>query len=146
MNLTSIQENPIPETASSATIKTRDGRRLRYARWAASNKSVGTVCLLQGRAEFIEKYFETINELRARQFDVITWDWRGQGASDRALADPKRGHVENFGEYEIDFDTMMDEVIIPQHTRPLLALAHSMGAAVLTERQKSANACSIVRF
>jgi lysophospholipase len=136
MNLTSIPENPIPETGSSAIIKARDGRRLRYARWAASKKTIGTICVFQGRAEFIEKYFETITELRTRGFDVITWDWRGQGASQRVLPDPNRGYVEDFDEYQIDFDTIMDEVIIPKHTRPLIALAHSMGAAVLIRASK----------
>ena len=54
------------------------------------------MCLFQGRAEFIEKYFETVRELRARGFAVATIDWRGQGGSERALADPRKGHVGDF--------------------------------------------------
>ena len=41
--------------------------------------------LLQGRAEFIEKYGETVGDLRARGFAVYALDWRGQGHSGRVL-------------------------------------------------------------
>ena len=44
-----------------------DGLVLRVARWRpTARRTRGTVCILQGRAEFIERYFETITELRRR--------------------------------------------------------------------------------
>ena len=61
-------------------LKTPDGVALRFARWAPPPGRKGTVCLFPGRAEFIEKYFETVRDLRARGFAVATIDWRGQGA------------------------------------------------------------------
>jgi lysophospholipase len=39
--------------------------------------------------------------------------------------------VEDFGQYELDFQTIMDNVISSQYSPPVLAFAHSMGAAVL---------------
>jgi len=51
----------------------------------------GTVCVFGGRGEFIEKYFETIGELRRRGFAVATMDWRGQGRSSRQLPDARKG-------------------------------------------------------
>ena len=80
MKLVSIPANPVPDNAVAGTIKTPDGVNLRFARWAPPPGRKGTVVLLQGRAEFIEKYFETVRDLRARGFAVATFDWRGQGA------------------------------------------------------------------
>ncbi len=85
MTLLSIPANPVPDNVVSGTLKTRDGVSLRFARWAPPPGRKGTVCLFQGRAEYIEKYFETVRDLRSRGFAVATFDWRGQGMSDRAL-------------------------------------------------------------
>jgi lysophospholipase len=89
------------------------------------------VCLLQGRAEFIEKYFETVRELRSRGFAVATFDWRGQGLSQRALSDPRKGHVGDFSEYELDLTAFMHEIVLPDCPPPLFAIGHSMGGSVL---------------
>ena len=131
MDLVSIPANPVPETAVSGTLKTADGVTLRFARWHPPPGRKGTVCLFQGRAEFIEKYFETVRELRSRGFAVATLDWRGQGLSERALDDPRKGHVEDFSEYERDLDVFMNEVVLPDCPPPHFAVAHSMGGAVM---------------
>ena len=55
MDLVSIPANPVPEDAVTGAIKTRDGVNLRFARWQPPPGRKGTVCLFQGRAEFIEK-------------------------------------------------------------------------------------------
>jgi lysophospholipase len=88
------------------------------------------VVVLQGRAEFIEKYFETVRDLRARGFAVTTFDWRGQGLSDRALSDRHKGYVRNFLNYITDLEAVMEQVVLPDCPPPIFALAHSMGAAV----------------
>ena len=73
-------------------ILTSDGVRLRTAHWRpTARKTLGTVCILQGRAESIESYFETIGDLRRRGFAVATFDWRGQGGSERRLQEPAEG-------------------------------------------------------
>jgi lysophospholipase len=64
MKLISIPANPVPEDVVIGTVKTRDGVELRFARWPPPPGRKGTVCLFQGRAEFIEKYFETVRDLR----------------------------------------------------------------------------------
>jgi lysophospholipase len=131
MDLVSIPANPVPEDASTGTLKTRDGVSLRFARWAPQPGRKGTVCVFHGRAEFIEKYFETVRELRSRGFAVATLDWRGQGRSQRALSDPRKGHVADFAEYELDLDVFMREVVLPDCPPPLFAIAHSMGGSVM---------------
>src|ERR1043166_3543765 len=72
------------------------GGRMRYACWNASGTGSprGTILLLTGRGEFIEKYAtEVVGELLGRGFCVYAVDWRGQGLSDRALADRSKGAV-----------------------------------------------------
>ena len=131
MDLVSIPANPVPEDVVSGALKTSDGATIRYARWLPPPGRKGTVCLFQGRAEFIEKYFETVRELRARGFAVATIDWRGQGGSERALSDPNKGHVGDFSEYERDVEALMNDVVLPDCPPPIFALAHSTGATVL---------------
>jgi lysophospholipase len=131
MTLVSIPANPVPEGAVTGMLKTRDGRALRFARWPPPPGRKGTVCLFQGRAEFIEKYFETVRDLRARGFAVATLDWRGQGGSERALNNKRKGHVRNFSDYQVDLETFVHEVVLPDCPPPVFALGHSMGATIL---------------
>jgi lysophospholipase len=131
MTLVSIPANPVPDGVVSGTLKTRDGVSLRFARWTPPPGRKGTVCLFQGRAEFIEKYFETVRDLRNRGFAVATLDWRGQGKSDRMLRNPRKGYVRNFKQYQIDLETFVNEVVLPDCPPPFFALGHSMGATVL---------------
>src|SRR6202140_1263627 len=130
MKLVSIPANPVPDDVVTGIVKTPDGVNLRFARWAPPAGRKGTVVVLQGRAEYIEKYFETVRDLRARGFAVATFDWRGQGLSERALADRHKGHVRNFSEYASDLEAIMEQVVLPDCPPPIFALGHSMGAAI----------------
>jgi lysophospholipase len=114
-------------------IQTPGGARLRTAIFDAPQDAVvRQVCvLLHGQTEFIEKYAEVIGELQARGYTVATFDWRGQGASTRPLADPLKAHVRDFREYDEDLAAFLDQVIRPMNMGPPLALAHSMGAHIL---------------
>lgn len=133
MQLVDIPENPVPPGAVVGELVARDGVRLRYARWDRhkGTRLRGTVSLLGGRAEFIEKYFETIEDLRGRGFAVATMDWRGQGASQRLARNPRKGHVGRFSHYERDLEVFLRQVVLPDCPAPHYALGHSMGGAVL---------------
>ena len=131
MTLGSIPANPVPEDVVSGTIKTPDGAEIRFARWAPPAGRRGTVCVFTGRGEQIEKYFETVRDLRDRGFAVAMIDWRGQGHSSRRLRDPRKGYVRNFNEYEVDVETFVQQVVLPDCPPPHFALAHSMGGAVM---------------
>ncbi len=87
---------------------------------------MGTVLIMGGRAEFIERYSETIRELRRRGFHVASFDWRGQGGSDRLLRNPRKGHVRRFSDYRRDMDAVFAQ-LMPKLPRPWFVLAHSMG-------------------
>lgn len=135
MQLTATPLNPVPDGAELFTVETRDGVPLRAAAWPASGLERGTVLILQGRAEFIEKYFEVVEELRGRGLSVVTFDWRGQGQSGRRHADPYRGHVRHFSEFRNDLDAV-GEALAARRDRagtppgPIHVLAHSMGGCI----------------
>lgn len=127
MELVETDLNPIPAGAVVTAVRSRDGLVLRAARWPAAGARRGTVCIFEGRAEYIEKYFEVVEELRQRGFAVAVLDWRGQGGSQRMT----RGHlchVESFADYDRDFDAFIREVVLPDCPPPLFALGHSMGS------------------
>lgn len=110
----------------------RAGARLRYACWNVPGTARGAVVLLGGRGEFIEKYAtEVIGELLGRGYAVFAMDWRGQGLSDRPLADRGKGHIDNFATYMADLRLFLDKVVVPNAPRPILALCHSMGAHIV---------------
>jgi len=131
MTLLSIPANPVPEGAIAGTIGTPDGVTLRFARWAAPENGRGTVCVFAGRGEYIEKYFETVKDLRKRGYAVATIDWRGQGHSSRRLDNPFKGHAQRFSEYQIDVAAFVKQVVLPDCPPPYFAMAHSMGGAVM---------------
>lgn len=132
MKLVALAKNPVPGGAVLGELKTPDGVRLRFVRWDATRgPRRGTVCLLGGRGEFVEKYFEVVADLRRRGFAVATMDWRGQGGSSRQLANPRKGHVNSFAEYDADLTLFMREIVLPDCPPPFTALGHSMGANIL---------------
>jgi lysophospholipase len=131
MHLISTHDNPAPPDAIVAMARAVDGVQLRTARWVPQTARRGTVVLLHGRSEFIEKYFEVIAELLARGFAVATMDWRGQGGSARQLKNPRKGHIDDFSLFERDLGALVDDVLGPSCPQPWFGLCHSMGGAIL---------------
>jgi len=114
-------------------LRLSDGTRLRTARWSSLGALRGTVLLLTGRAEFIEKYTETAEALTARGFRVVTFDWRNQGLSDRPLANRQIHHLRDFATLVDDLDAVHDALVAPlAGDGPVLLMAHSMGGLVAT--------------
>ncbi|PWJ73865.1 lysophospholipase [Pseudaminobacter salicylatoxidans] len=133
-----IPENPKPEGGTSGFFTARDGKKLRYAHFPAIQRPLkGTVVLLSGRNECIEKYFETIRDLAARGFGVAIFDWRGQGASDRVIRNPAKGHINSFKDHEHDLESFFSEIVLPDCRGPFYILAHSTGALVALQAAPS---------
>lgn len=129
--LIEVEGNPVPDGARVDFVTTPDDVQLKFALWdAVKRPAKGTVILLHGRAEYIEKYLEVTQELRERGFAVLTFDWRGQGGSDRALSDVSKGHVAHFDQYLIDLDTILSEVALPDCPGPFYIMGHSTGGLI----------------
>jgi lysophospholipase len=129
--LAALESNPVPEGARAGYFTTPDKIRIRYATFPkTAGAAKGTVCLVHGRTEFIEKYFETIADFQKRGFAVATFDWRGQGGSDRLIGNRRLGYVKNFDDYWTDLRSFHANVLLPDCPAPYYLVGHSMGGLV----------------
>ena len=118
-----------PEGGRIVWRDAQDGVRLRLGLWTPE-KPRGTILLLPGRTEFIEKYGRVISTLVENDYAVAVIDWRGQGYSDRVADDPALGHVEAFGDYQFDLTALVEAAEEAGMPRPWHILAHSMGGNI----------------
>ena len=107
-----------------------DGMRVRLGHRVAAGQAARHGVVLPGRAEFIEKYGETLGELTAEGFAVAILDWRGQGGSDRYIDQRYRGHVVQVDDYLADLAAVLGRLEQLSLPRPYLILAHSMGGHI----------------
>lgn len=129
--LLSTPDNPVPENATAGTFAGHGGVELRYAIFRSdAPRAKGTVVLIHGRNESIEKYYETIRDLNAMGLWVATYDMRGQGASPRLIKDRRKGHVDRFSDYVRDLEIFLETVVLPDTRLPFFMLAHSTGGLV----------------
>lgn len=104
-----------------------DGVRLRAAHWQGPR---GTVLVLPGRTEYIEKYALLAAELAQAGWGALVIDWRGQGLSDRLAGDAALGHVGRFADYQLDLAALSDAARSLECRAPMPLLAHSMGGCI----------------
>jgi lysophospholipase len=107
-----------------------DGTSIRFGEWPGCGKLLGTVVILNGRREFMEKYAEPINILNQKGYDVYSLDWRGQGRSSRLLSNRHKGFVASYKDYLDDLTVIFQHKIPLDSGRPLYLLAHSMGGHI----------------
>lgn len=123
--------NPLPANAHAAMLTMPDGVKIRYARFAAQGRPLrGTMVIIPGRNECIEKYFETITDLSRLGLGTAIFDLRGQGGSQRLIRDRRRGYINDFMDYVGDMDPFIEQVLLPDCRGPFFLLGHSTGALV----------------
>jgi lysophospholipase len=130
MKLYPTLENRLPEGALCHDVVTSDGFHLR-AMTVRQHRAKATIFVLNGRAEYVERYFETIGELAQRGYAVISFDWRGQGGSQRVLTDHMRGYIRSFADYDKDLAAVIGLAERLDFPEPHFALAHSTGGNIL---------------
>ena len=130
--------NQLPVGGVCYDVTTQDGVRLRSVA-VRQARAKATVIILGGRAEYVERYFETVNDLSARGMAVVCFDWRGQGGSQRLLANPLRGYVKSFADYDKDLEAIIGLAQRLDYPKPYYALAHSTGGQVLLRALRDKN-------
>jgi len=110
-------------------IQAHDGVNLRVGVMLAKipNPERKVIYLIPGRASFIEKQIENINDFADRGFDVWVLDLRGQGGSSRLLDHQQKNHIADFAAYIKDIDQILEEVILPTHPGSIIMLGASLG-------------------
>jgi lysophospholipase len=124
-----VSPAPMPPGGAFATFAASDGAELRYALWPREGAR-GTVTLQGGFTEFIEKHFESVQDLLDRGFAVAAMDWRSQGLSQRRLTNSNKIHATSFRRYADDLHEFQDRIVTPALPGPYLILAHSMGGHI----------------
>lgn len=118
-----------PADGQAFWLTAADGVRIRAAVWNVGAPK-GTVLLLPGRTEYVEKYGRAAVDLARFGYTTVTLDFRGQGLADRALPDRMAGHVTDFAEFQADLDAvigLIDRLSLPG---PRFLMAHSMGGCI----------------
>ncbi|MCD8496775.1 MAG: alpha/beta hydrolase [Alphaproteobacteria bacterium] len=119
-----------------ATFHREPGRTIRYGHAPLPNgrKPKAIAVVLQGLSEYMEKYFEVMNDLHDRDIEVWALDWMGQGGSGRYLKDNlDKRHISRFQDDIDDLGYLMENFVIPStqaadgSSLPVVFLGHSMG-------------------
>jgi lysophospholipase len=118
----------VPVGGKAIFVSTHDGTKIRVAYWQGGDR--GTVLLLPGRTEYIEKYGRMVAKLQARNMNVVIIDWRGQGMSHRHDGRRDRGYVESFQHYQQDISAAIIASEIAALKGPRLLFSHSMGGCI----------------
>lgn len=127
-----LDDDPTPKGLKAFWFRSVDGLRLRAAICPPKGISKGSILFSPGRTEYIEKYFEFIRQMNAKGLTVAVIDHRGQGLSDRLLADPLLGYVDDFSDFAMDMETLWP-LIEEQMPAPRFLMSHSMGGAVAVD-------------
>lgn len=118
----------VPAGGKALFVSAKDGTHIRVAYWHGGER--GTVYLLPGRTEYIEKYGRMVAKLQDRNLNVVLIDWRGQGLSYRYDGKREPGYVENFSKYQQDLQAAINTSEIKALPGPRLLFAHSMGGCI----------------
>lgn len=116
-----------PPGGQAIWVHASDGVRLRIAHWPGPR---GTVLILPGRTEYIEKYAQVVGDLAHAGWGAAVIDWRGQGLSDRMSGDAALGHVGRFSDYQHDLSALRNTAETLNARAPMPVLAHSMGGCI----------------
>ncbi|WP_331012517.1 alpha/beta hydrolase [Sphingomonas sp.] len=105
----------------------RDGGRLRAFAWRQRDGTAvrGQLLFQTGRADFAEKYLETLAHWHARGWNVAGFDWRGQGGSQQPA-----GEIPDLATMLSDLRDFV-RAWRGQGSGPHVAIGHSMGGHLL---------------
>ena len=121
-----IDRRAIPAEARESTWHTADGHAVRRIDWPGASAPRGSILFLPGRADFYEKYLETLDQWHRAGWRVTASDWRGQAGSGRLGKDAVTGHVADFGIWVDDLASLWERWVT-ETPGPHVLAAHSMG-------------------
>mgnify|MGYP000912176707 FL=1 len=86
--------------------------------------------LVNGRAENMLKWTELAYDFYQQGYDVLLFDHRGQGYSQRII--PQKGHLDEFRFYTDDMAKIIEKTTALYAYQAQYILAHSLGALIST--------------
>lgn len=104
--------------------------RLAYRHFTQPQKAEKLVILVNGRAENILKWTEVAYDFYLQGYDVLAFDHRGQGYSQRLLSDKDKGYIDEFRFYADDMAKIIDNVTALESYKAQFLVAHSLGGLI----------------
>ena len=127
-----LDDYKAPNGINSYFVKMDDGIKIRVCHWMNNSKDLkGTILLQQGHNEFIEKYYETIQEFIDKNYSIVAFDWRGQGMSDHQLKDTHKAFIKDFKRHDKDIKYILEKIVEPNFPKPFIGIGHSMGGCLM---------------
>lgn len=120
----------VPVDASQGFVMADDGWRIRTIELKPEGVPRGSILFAGGRADFIEKYLESLLHWRQCGWTVTAFDWRGQGGSGRLVEGSVAGHIDDFSRWVADF-AGIERVWRAATSGPHILVGHSMGGHLL---------------
>jgi lysophospholipase len=144
----SFDRRALPPGLQIDEWRASDGWPLRRFDWAPETAETrGSILFQAGRGDFVEKYLELYAHWHGRGWRVSGFDWRGQGASGRFLADRTIGHVPSLEPLLDDLGGFIS-VWLEESPGPHVLIGHSMGGnlalRLLAEQEIAVDAAVLV--
>jgi lysophospholipase len=114
------------------SFQSTDGLKIRGMEFLQPSPETAIV-ISSGRTESFLKYKELVHDFYLKGYSVFIPDHRGQGLSDRVLADETKrqmGHVRDFQDYVSDLRQYYADFVRPTAHKKHVLLGHSMGGCI----------------
>jgi len=114
------------------SFQSTDGLKIRGMAFLQPSPETAIV-ISSGQSESFLKYKEFVHDLYLQGYSVFIADHRGQGLSDRVLADETKrqmGHVRDFQDYVSDLRKFYTDFVRPTAHKKHVLLGHSMGGCI----------------
>ncbi|UXN34969.1 alpha/beta fold hydrolase [Avibacterium paragallinarum] len=109
----------------------KQGCQIAYRHFVHQQSAVKKLLILvNGRAENILKWSELAYDFYQWGYDVLLFDHRGQGYSQRLLADKEKGYIDEFRFYTEDMNAVIKQVTRQCDYSQQYLLAHSLGSLI----------------
>jgi lysophospholipase len=120
----------IAERSVEGELTGTGGVLLRYLA-IEQHDSRAALVMVGGHTESFRKYAELFYDLRDLDLSIYALDPRGQGSSDRLLADREKSHVDHWQDYVADLKLFVDNVVRARTAAPIIALGHSLAGGIV---------------
>lgn len=104
--------------------------QIAYRHFTHIQPSSKLVILVNGRAENILKWSEVAYDFYLQGYDVLAFDHRGQGYSQRLLSDVEKGYIDEFRFYTEDMAELIKKVTALYAYSSQHIVAHSLGSLI----------------
>lgn len=122
--------HPFAEQFPLQYMKGKGNIHIAYRHFIQPQASTKLLIVANGRAENILKWTEVAYDFYQQGYDILLFDHRGQGYSQRLLADREKGYIDEFRFYVEDMALLVEQINSQYGYPQQYLLSHSMGSLI----------------